>query len=215
MIAAGTIIMAALVGKTSYSAPVAQARAGSPAPAAAMVEAAQNLLAGPSSELCQGGVLLRRPVPYHLAPEGGRAQGKEMAMGLEQTVTFGGKPSPAWADVVGLLARHGFAVQLRMIDGELAFPDETPPEAWRELRLGTPAGMVTVRRQKGQVVLVVWGNADAGLLQDRNVLAWAFAEAAGGQILTAAGPLAADVFLHQEGLAPILRIAPKIPEVDR
>jgi hypothetical protein len=132
-------------------------------------------------------------------------------MGLELTVTYGGKPAPAWSEVAGLLARHGLPVQLRMIDGELAFPDETPPEPWRELRLGTPGGMVTVRRERDQVVLVVWGNADTALLQGRSVLAWAFAQAGGGQILTAGTPRTADEFLHQEGLAPVLQISPKIP----
>jgi hypothetical protein len=44
-----------------------------------------------------------------------------------------------------------------MIDGELAFPDEEPPEDWRELRIGTPEGMmVTIRRERDRVVLVVW-----------------------------------------------------------
>jgi hypothetical protein len=136
-------------------------------------------------------------------------------MGLELTVTYANKPALAWAEVAALLARHAFPVQLRMIDGELAFPDETPPDAWRELRLGTPGGMVSVRRDRQQVVLVVWGNADAGLQQDRSVLAWAFAQAAGGQVVTAEGPLAADEYLHQEGLTAVLRILPKIPEADR
>jgi hypothetical protein len=126
-------------------------------------------------------------------------------MGLELSVTFAGMPAPAWAEVAGLLARHGLAVQMRMIDGELAFPDETPAETWRELRLGTPTGMVTVRREPDQIQLIVWGNADAGLQQAKNVLAWAFAKTAGGQILTSGGPLAADEFLRQEGLSTLLK----------
>jgi hypothetical protein len=75
-----------------------------------------------------------------------------------------------------------------MIDGELAFPDEEPPENWRELRLATPEGMVvTARRERDQLVLVVWGNADAGLVQAWNAITWAFAEAGNGQIQTGDG----------------------------
>ena len=112
-------------------------------------------------------------------------------MGMEQTVTFAGGRVPAWGPVQDLLAGLGYPVQMRMIDGQLAFPDEGPPEGWRELRVGTPGGMVTLRREPGQMVLVVWGNADAGLRQAWNALAWAVAEAGGGQILTADGTLGA------------------------
>ncbi len=46
-----------------------------------------------------------------------------------------------------------------MIDGQLAFPDEEPAADWRELRVGTPQGMVTVRRGKERMVFVTWGNS--------------------------------------------------------
>jgi hypothetical protein len=69
-----------------------------------------------------------------------------------------------------------------MIDGQLAFPDEQPTASWTELRIGTPDGMVTIRRETDGVRLVVWGNADAALLQAWNTLAWAFAEAGSGLI---------------------------------
>lgn len=115
-------------------------------------------------------------------------------MGMEQTVTFAGGSVPAWPAVHELLHQRGFPVQVRMIDGALAFPDEAPPESWRELRLGTPQGMVTVRRQPAQVVLVTWGNADAGLRQAWNALAWAFAETGAGQIDTPQGPLTPAAF---------------------
>ncbi|HEV3117008.1 MAG TPA: hypothetical protein VGY58_08155 [Gemmataceae bacterium] len=73
-----------------------------------------------------------------------------------------------------------------MIDGELAFPDEEPPETWHELRLAAPEGfVVTARRESNRVVFVVWGNADAKLLQAWNALVWAFAETGSGQIHTA------------------------------
>jgi hypothetical protein len=106
-------------------------------------------------------------------------------MGMEQTITFPTGRPPSWAAAQGLLASRGFSVQLRMIDGELAFPDEEPPETWRELRVATPEGMmVTVRRELDRVVLVVWGNADAALLEAWNTITWAFAEAGNGRIDT-------------------------------
>jgi hypothetical protein len=130
-------------------------------------------------------------------------------MGMDQSVTFAGAAVPTWPAVCDLLARHGFAAQVRMIDGELAFPDETPPETWRELRVGTPQGMVTLRREADRVVCVTWGNADATLVQAWNALAWAFAEAGGGRVVSAAGPLAAADFRHSADLPPSLRAGPR------
>ncbi len=83
-------------------------------------------------------------------------------MGMEQRVSFAGAAAPAWEAVRDLLAGRGFPVQLRMIDGELSFPEDVPPDGWRELRVGTPQGMVTVRREDGGVALMTWGNADLG-----------------------------------------------------
>ena len=125
-------------------------------------------------------------------------------MGMDQTVSFAGA-GPDWAAVRDLLARHGYVVQTRMIDGQLAFPDEEPPEGWRELRVGAPGGMVTLRREPGQMVLVVWGNADAALLQAWNGLAWALAEAGGGQVLTAEGAFSASDYRQRADLPESLR----------
>jgi hypothetical protein len=69
-----------------------------------------------------------------------------------------------------------------MIDGELAFPDEQPPETWRELRFRTPQGMVTVRREANRLVFVTWGNADAELREQCDALAQTFADAGGGTV---------------------------------
>src|SRR5437763_1634816 len=102
-------------------------------------------------------------------------------MGLEQSVEFR-NGVPQWPEVQRLLAERGLSVQMRMIDGELAFPDELPGESWRELRVGGDAGMVTIRRAADLVVLVTWGNAEAPLLEMRDVLARAFAEAGDGRI---------------------------------
>ena len=102
-------------------------------------------------------------------------------MGVEQRVTFAGDV-PAWPAVRALLGGANYPVQTRMIEGQLAFPDEEPPVDWREMRLGTPGGMVTLRREARRVTFVVWGNADPAMLRARNALMWAFAEAGDGKV---------------------------------
>jgi hypothetical protein len=89
---------------------------------------------------------------------------------------------PAWPSVAQWLADHGQPAQMRMIDGQLAFPDEAPPADWHELRVALPAGMVTVRREADGVSVVTWGNADAALQEAWNRLAQALAEVGRGSI---------------------------------
>jgi hypothetical protein len=122
-------------------------------------------------------------------------------MGMQQTVTYPATP-PAWAAARDLLAARGYPLQLRMIDGQPAFPDEQPPEGWRELRVGTPQGMVTVRREANRLVFITWGNAEAGLRQAWNALTWAFAAAGGGEVETEASPVHADDFQRRAELPP-------------
>ena len=120
-------------------------------------------------------------------------------MGLEQTVMFP-DAVPAWRDVQELLAKRGFPIQVRMIDDQLAFPDEIPEEPWHELRVSSDAGMVTLRRERNRVSLITWGNIDAPLLRTRNALAWAFGQAGNGRIQTDQGELAAVDFLRNADL---------------
>ena len=115
-------------------------------------------------------------------------------MGMEQTVSFAGRTVPPWPAVSAFLSERGFPVQTRMIDGQLAFPDEAPPEDWNELRLGTPQGMVTMRRQGDTVAFVTWGNADAALRQAWNAVTWAFAAAGDGTVHGANGVFDAETF---------------------
>ena len=102
-------------------------------------------------------------------------------MGVEQRVAFPGEP-PAWPAVARALAESGCPVEMRMIDGELAFPDEQPPDGWRELRVGAGGAMVTVHRGQGEVVLVAWGNADPAQQRLWHALAEAFARAGQGRV---------------------------------
>jgi len=109
-------------------------------------------------------------------------------MGMEQVVRFREGGPISWPATRDLLASQGLPVQVRMIDGQLAFLDEEPPDSWRELRLATSDGMaVTARREQDRLALVVWGNADVKLIQAWNAITWAFAAAGNGRIETGEG----------------------------
>src|SRR6266511_4544191 len=122
-------------------------------------------------------------------------------MGLDCTVRFPG-PVPGWDTIKGQLARLGEPAPLRMIDGLPAFPDESPEDGWRELRVGFPAGMVTLRRGNDSLTCVIWSNADAGLLAARDRVTWACAAAGQGTVATPAGDVSADEFARLAGLSP-------------
>jgi len=121
-------------------------------------------------------------------------------MGVEQTVTLPIGAAIAWPALVARLAAQSFPVQLRMIDGLPAFPDEVPPVDWRELRAGTPAGMVTLRRTATGVSVVVWGTADPALQAAANALLWAVAVVGGGEVNTDHGPMTAAEFARSAEL---------------
>ncbi len=100
-------------------------------------------------------------------------------MGVERVVRFPG-PVPAWAAVLGALRAAGHAPVVRMIDGLPAFPDEEPPPDCRELRVGLPGGMVTLRRGDEAMTAVVWGTADPALAAAQTACAEACEQAGGG-----------------------------------
>ncbi len=126
-------------------------------------------------------------------------------MGIEQSVSFANNALPSWVALKGFLDLHCYPIQLRMIDGELAFPNEVPPDAWRELRVATPAGMVTMRRDSDRIVLVTWGNAEPALLQAWNGVVWAAAELGDGRIESPNGAVTAADFRRAADLPAVLR----------
>lgn len=90
-------------------------------------------------------------------------------MGMTKSVTFASAP-PAWSVVRERLTTQGHPPQMRMIDGMPAFPDEDPPEDWKEIRLTFGAGMITIRQEGSSWNLVVWGNADQATLTHQELL---------------------------------------------
>jgi hypothetical protein len=110
---------------------------------------------------------------------------------------------PGWDAIKGRLARVGEPAPLRMIDGLPAFPDESPEEGWRELRVGFSAGMVTLRRGGDVLTCIIWSNADAALLAARDRVAWACATAGQGMVAMPAGEIPAAEFAHLAGITGI------------
>jgi hypothetical protein len=123
-------------------------------------------------------------------------------MGLSRSVRFPTDETPPWSAIRDRLLRVGESGQLKMIDGLPAFPDEEPPPEWREVRVGTAAGMVTVRRDRGVLTCVVWGNADPALDAAWARVTWACAAAGGGTVETQEGPRTADEFASVARLPP-------------
>ena len=53
---------------------------------------------------------------------------------------------------------------LLMVDNQLVSPKVAPPSTWQDVRLKTPAGTVTLKKQGDQVSLTIFGNADEALI---------------------------------------------------
>ncbi len=122
-------------------------------------------------------------------------------MGQDRTIQFSAGV-PSWDAIRTQLARVGEPAPLRMIDGLPAFPDETPADGWRELRVAAGGNMVTLRRTADSITCVVWGNADAALLAAFARVVWACAEAGGGSVVTATAALSPTEFAHLSDIRP-------------
>ncbi len=105
-------------------------------------------------------------------------------MGMEHKVNIARSTAIVWTELTAQCTARAFPLQLRMIDGELALPDETPPHDWRELRVSTSGGMITLRRDNEAISVVVWGNADVAMRQAWNALTLVLARITGGSIVT-------------------------------
>jgi hypothetical protein len=124
-------------------------------------------------------------------------------MGLERTIRFSSGELPTWDEIRAQLLRVGVDGTIRLIDGMPAFPDEAPEPGWRELRVGTAAGMVTIRRRPDSLTCVVWGNADSALTAAWHKFIWACAAVGAGTVETPTGSLPAAEFAASVGLSPV------------
>ena len=75
------------------------------------------------------------------------------------------------AAVLAQLSGAGLAATVAMVDSVLQGPGARVPDLWREVRLRTPAGVVTLRRQGDSVTVVVFGNADPALQEAQRKIA--------------------------------------------
>ena len=98
-------------------------------------------------------------------------------MGMERVIEFSGT-TPSWHAIQRETTAIGLTLSIRMIDGLPAFPDEVPDDGWKEVRVSTPSGMISLRQQPGRLAIVVWGNADENLRHEWEQLASAVATAA-------------------------------------
>src|SRR5262245_7977430 len=115
-------------------------------------------------------------------------------MGLERTIRFSSGEPPTWDEIRAQLLLVGEAGKIRLIYGKPASPDEAPEPGWRELRVGTAAGIVTIRRRPDSLTCVVWGNADSALTAAWHKVIWACAAAGAGTVETPSGSLPAAEF---------------------
>ena len=90
-------------------------------------------------------------------------------MGLEVVVPR--VASVGLGTLVDRLAAAGLPCTLAMVDSVLQGPGATPPATWRDARLRTPAGVVTLRRVPSGIAVVVFGNADEPLRAAQRTIA--------------------------------------------
>jgi hypothetical protein len=126
-------------------------------------------------------------------------------MGMQQSVVFEG-PAPSWQAICETLRTHQSAApQMRMIDGQIALPDEQPPDDWQELRVtaGEDTGMITLRRDDHtRITLIVWANADQPLQRAWHHLTWACAATAAGTVEAEGARYSPDQFARACNLRP-------------
>jgi hypothetical protein len=97
-------------------------------------------------------------------------------MGVEREVLLPGG-IPPWSAVAAQLQ----GVQMRMIDGNLAAPDEEPEVGWREIRVSREGEMIAIKRFADRVVLVGWADPTPARQRLTDDLARAWAEALPGE----------------------------------
>lgn len=123
-------------------------------------------------------------------------------MGLNRTVRFPIDETPTWDAIRHQLSRLGVTPSLRLIDDVPAFPEESPTSDWKELRIATEPGMVTIRRGPCSLDCVIWGNGDPALESFWLGVIWACASAGNGLVDNSTGAVPPDEFARSVGLSP-------------
>jgi hypothetical protein len=79
--------------------------------------------------------------------------------------------APDLGALLAKLAGAGLPSAVLMIDQQLVTPGAPPPARWREVRLKTPAGTVTLKLDGGAIAVTVFGNADPPLQAAQETIA--------------------------------------------
>ncbi len=90
-------------------------------------------------------------------------------MGMDLVVAGAG--ACAIAELLDALARAGIAASVIMVDGALHAPGAPVSGSWRDVRLKTAAGTVSLKRRSDGIAVVVFGNADAALVDTQRAIA--------------------------------------------
>jgi hypothetical protein len=90
-------------------------------------------------------------------------------MGLSTLVPL--REIPSLAKLLDDLARAGLPSTILMVDNQLVSAKLPPPSAWRDVRLKTPAGTVSLKRDAQGVTITVFGNADEALVRAQQAIA--------------------------------------------
>src|SRR4051794_9569189 len=88
---------------------------------------------------------------------------RDVAWGSVKAGISGALPCPL-AKLTARLGEDGLPTAVAMIDGALQYPRAPVPDDWREARLKTAAGMITLTRKAGAIAVVAFANADEALL---------------------------------------------------
>ena len=83
-------------------------------------------------------------------------------MGLSKLVPR--RDTPPLAELLERLSQLNVPSSIIMIDNQLVSPKLPPPSSWRDVRLKTPAGTVSLKRDAQGISVTVFGNADEALL---------------------------------------------------
>ncbi|MGL4420199.1 MAG: hypothetical protein ACRCZF_06015 [Gemmataceae bacterium] len=90
-----------------------------------------------------------------------------------------------WDRLAETLQALGFPMQVRMVDGLPAFPDEVPEPGWKELRVAIGGGMLTLRYATLTTMQVVgWSNLDQTMQKALDCLTATIAEQTRGTVQT-------------------------------
>jgi hypothetical protein len=117
-------------------------------------------------------------------------------MGMQREIVFE-SAAPDWEAIHERLVAGGHEPGMRLIDGEIALPDEEPPDGWRELRVTIDGSMVTVAREAQRATVTTWGGAEGATRRAWALACWALAAAGSGTVHTDEGALNANAFAER------------------